>query len=317
MSRGLNIFLISLAAALVFKMIEIYFGIENGFHPDSNYYVENYPYYTSLGIFKFSTFNNLYFFIVAIAGGDSVTLIFLNQVIFAITNVIIARKLDIGFRGGGFAKWYLLFLPYRLHLCNHVLKDTFIILGVVATLVVPTTGLLLTTLFNAAMRNVTGPATLLVRMLPKSNKVFFIFLGSIILILAAVPQLANALSDRGAADMTSRDYFDVPLSNATDLALIGLKAIFWPLLAKTGGFAFFSGSPVVYVLAIEPFIFLCWAVLQSDWKGYFLCRGALVMVIFSGLVTNYGAYYRYIYAFMIVDYIETVVLARRRRDLRP
>jgi hypothetical protein len=316
MFRGLSVFLISLAAALAFKLLELYAGIENGFHPDSLYYVDNYGYYTQNPILSVSTINNLYYFIVKWLWGESNYLIFLNQIIFALTNVVIAWQFKFELKENGLLKWYVLFLPYRLHLCSHVLKDSFIIFAVVASLATPPVGVLFTTILNTALRNVSGPATLLVRFFPRGWKPFIAFLGVVILIFTLVPSLAQALTERGDVDMRSRDYFDVPLSNATSLGLIGLKAVFWPFLSKTGGFAAFAGSPVIFVLAAEPLLFLCWIGMQRRFADYFFGRGTLVLIIFSGLVTNYGAYYRYVYAFLIIDYVSMLATRTRSKKLR-
>lgn len=303
MFRGLRIFTFSLLASISFKIIEVYLGIENGFHPDSLYYVDNYYLFTLNGFLSLGTFNNLYYFIVEWLSANEIALIFLNQIAFAITNILIARQFDYNFKTSTLIKIFILFLPYRLHLSAHVLKDTLIILSIFATISLPVAKLPVALILTSLMRIVAGPATLLVRFFPTGRVYFigfiFVFIGAV----ALSPALFEVLSDRGNVDMIGRDYFAVPLSNTTSINLIFIKSLLWPILAKTGGYIVFAISPIVFVLALEPIIFLGWTYYERSVTRYLTSNGTLVMILFSVLVTNYGAYYRYIYGFMILDYV--------------
>lgn len=303
MFHGLKIFIFSLLVSIIFKIVEVYLGIENGFHPDSLYYVDNYYLFTLNGFLSFGTFNNLYYFIVEWLAANEIALIFLNQIAFAITNILLARQFKYDFKTFTFIKIFVLFLPYRLHLSAHVLKDTLIILSIFATISLPIAKLPVALILTSLMRLVAGPATLLVRFFPIGRVYFISFIFIFISAVALSPALFEALSDRGNVDMIGRDYFAVPLSNTTSINLIFIKSLFWPILAKTGGYIAFAISPIVVVLALEPLIFLAWAYYERSVTRYLTSNGTLVMILFSVLVTNYGAYYRYIYGFMILDYV--------------
>ncbi len=307
MSPGIRIFIFSLLAAWSFKLVQISAGIENGFHPDSLYYVEHFPEYTAQGLLSFSVFNNLYYFIVGWMDADETALIVINQIAFALTNVFIARTFQYDFRYDRFIKIFVLFLPYRLHLSAHVLKDSLIILAVLGIIFSSIRNVGPMLLFTSAMRNVAGPAALLVRFFPSGSLFLLGFLALFMTSVVVSPTLFELLAERGDVDMIGRDYFAVPLSNTSSLAGIFAKILLWPSLARTGGFAAFALNPFVFLLALEPFVFLVWAIKSGRFIDYMTSKGLMVAMLFATLVTNYGAYHRYIYAFVIFDYVYTVI----------
>lgn len=313
MSRGLSLFFISFISAIFFKIIQIYFGIVNGFHPDSLFYLDNSMNYTAGGLFSLAALNNLYYFIVEWLGANETALIFLNQVAFALTNVLIARQFGYDFKTATLIKIFVLFLPYRLHLSAHVLKDSLIILAVFATVTLPLSRAAGVLILTSGMRIVAGPAALFMRFFPRRKLFFLGFVAVFLLALLISPTLFTVLSERGDVDMIGRDFFSVPLGNATSVALISLKALFWPFLAKTGGYAGFAVNPFVFMLAAEPLIVAAWATYNKRLLTYMTLNGTLVAVVFSVLVTNYGAYHRYIYAFMILDYITILLIVHQAR----
>jgi hypothetical protein len=313
MYRGLSIFIFSIITAVLFKVIQVYFGIVNGFHPDSLFYIDNSASYTAAGLFSISTLNNLYYFIVEWLGANEIALIFLNQVAFALTNVLIAHQFGYDFKTATLIKIFILFLPYRLHLSAHVLKDSLIILAVFATVTLPLSRVAPVFLFTSGMRIVAGPAALLMRFFPRRKLFFLGFVAVFLIALLVSPTVLTVLSERGDVDMSGRDFFAVPLGNATSVALISLKALFWPFLAKTGGYLIFAINPFALALAVEPLIFAAWAALNRQFITYLTLNGTLVAVMFCVLVTNYGAYYRYIYAFMILDYLAILMNVGKQR----
>jgi hypothetical protein len=313
MSRGNNIFLLSLACALAFKLIQISFGITNGFHPDSYFYLENYQEYSSSGLLSQNVFNNFYYFIVGWTGANETILIFLNQLSFALTNVLIARSFQYDFSRIGFIGLFVMFLPYRLHLSAHVLKDTLIIFAVILTFTLPAKSALLASVFTAALRNVAGPAVLLVRYLPVGRLYFVGFVTVFILLITFSSTIFDVLAHRGDVDMFGRDLVDVPLSNTASFGSLIAKIFFWPLLAKTGAFAIFGLNPFVIILALEPFVFFIWTIKNKLILNFLTANGMMIIMVFCSLVTNYGAYHRYIYAFVILDYVIVLLASQYTR----
>lgn len=307
MLNGVSIFLLSLLAVAIFRTIEILGGINHGFHPDSYYYIENYYYFTSSGIFSFSVLNNGYYYIVDILEGNVESLILLNQILFSITNVIIFKLFNIKLNDIKLIHIFVLFLPYRMHLSVHVLKDTIVMLCIISTYFCSLRFIALPLLSTVVFRIVGGPIVLLVRFVPK-NRIFLVTTFVVLLLaIYASPSLMSLILDRSEADMGGRDFFDVPLNDASSLLEISAKAALWPLLAKSGLFAAISPHPATFILAIESIIFVVWA-LSARKIGTLLFGSGLIALIFIALTVNsFGAYYRYIYPFLIIDYISTLL----------
>ena len=288
------------------RAVEAIAGIGHGFHPDSLFYIEHSWEYVRDGVFSLSALNNFYYFLVDYSGANVELLIFFNQVIYAITNVILFRALcDKQFRLS-IIQWLILLLPYRLHLSVHVLKDTIIIMFFVLSTTVSLRYLPAVIFMLTGFRTIAGPLAILSRF--TIRKTWFLVLAYVCLLTAIVfiPTVAFFLSERSEADMGGRELFVIPLQNASGFAEIMGKSILWPILGKTGLFALFSANPIGVAIALEPLIFTVFAIKYRRSWIFFGGPGALPLVLISMLVTSFGAYYRYIYPFLIIDCLNMV-----------
>jgi len=104
------------------------------YHPDAETYI-NESGTIALKIIEsglIGMFNNFYYIISLLLGSNIEYLIFLNIIIYSLTNVVIFevfsdynKVLNLNkTRLGWFAFWTLVFIPYRLHLAVHILKDS-------------------------------------------------------------------------------------------------------------------------------------------------------------------------------------------------
>ena len=258
--------------------------------------------------------NNGYYFVVALFSGDVLNIIYFNQFIFALTNVFIFSIFGIKFSEMKVIHVLILFLPYRLHLASHVLKDTLIIYMVLLSYFCAIRFLLFPLIVTFIFRIVAGPIVLMARFIPERR--WYIFAVYLVFALATFisPDIASFLLDRSEASMGGRDYFEIPLSDATSLTGIIGKTILWPFLAKTGMFALVSLHPTTFILAFECFVFLLFAIYYRKTIALLTGNGLIALIFVALMVNSYGAYYRYVYPFLIVDYIVFAMLIFGRND---
>lgn len=303
MPAGISIFIVSLIAVFIVRFLEISVGIDHGFHPDSLHYIEFYHIFTTNKINSLSSLNNGYYYVVSFFNGDVNSLIIFNQFIFAVTNVLIFKIFGNKYNNLKLIQYIILFLPYRLHLSAHVLKDTIIIFLILCTYYASLRSFPIFVLLTSLFRVSVAPIVIAIRFTPKRRIYMFIGILILLIMVSMIPELSSFLLDRSEADMGGREYFDVPFSNASGFLELFVKATLWPTLAKTGFFSVVSPHPVTIAISLEPIILTAWAVYHRRLQNYLFENGVLAMVIIALLVTSFGAYYRYVYPFMILDYI--------------
>lgn len=129
------IFFLSLIICITFYVIEDLIGINKFYHPDSLHYIspQNFP---LLNVQPKNILDYLswgYYFLIKWLNYNYELTIFVNFILYSLTNVIIFekifKKLLMNFSSIELVMlFYLLFLdPYRLHLACHILKETVII----------------------------------------------------------------------------------------------------------------------------------------------------------------------------------------------
>ena len=297
-------FLLSFFICYIFGLIETIIGLGNGLHPDSAYYIEN----SNEIVFEilandnlFSVFNNGYYFIVAFLGSSSAMLILLNQIAFAVTNVMMSKC----YSRFGIFEAILCFAPYRLHLANHVLKDTMIIFSVVFFLTAAPRGFKFIGISLGILLRLISPVYYL------SHFKFSRIVGltsAFLLSLMLVPELAEFFNDRNDVDMAGREYDLVPNFSNFEFGYY-LRFIVWPIIGLSGLTIFLVQTVSILPLAFELIFF--------GWK----CRNRLVsFYLISGIiamfVTTYTSFLRYIYPLVFVFYLKLYYENRNHRNSR-
>lgn len=309
MRTGISVFLASVAVALLFLGLERLVGINHGFHPDSLYYIDNYHLYERTGWGALLNLNNFYYQVVSALRGNVALIIGLNIVVFALTNVVIAGLFGTRSSRVSVLMLLVMFLPYRLHLACHVLKDTFIILFTVSAYFCSFRLMPLMGYFLAAFRVVASALTLGLRFLPR--RPIYVILASVVILGAALfsREVAGVVLERGEADMGGRDFLSMPLQGATNVLLILLRSLLWPLSFKTGIYPLLTGSAAVLAIALEQILTALIAIRARNIWFYLLAPGTLAMIVISLLVNSFGAYLRYIYPFFVIDMLLLCLLA--------
>lgn len=316
MRDGISVFLCSaLVAALVFG-VERLAGISHGFHPDSLFYIDNFYLYQRPGWGALLNFNNMYYEVVGLFNGNVGWLVALNIVVFSLTNVIIARLFGVRLPTVSLYALLIMFLPYRLHLASHVLKDTMIIGLTVLTFFGTFKAMPLFAYMLGAFRIVAVAITVGLRFLPR--RPLYVVLACFAVMTTALlsREFAGVILERGEADMGGREFLAMPLQGATNVFLILVRSLFWPLAFKTGFYPLLTGNAVILVIALEQLIALAISLRTRNLWVYVLSPGTLAMLVISLLVNSFGAYLRYIYPFFIIDLI-LLCLAASGRSFRP
>ena len=298
MKNGYSVFVVSFVSAALFTFFERLLGLKTGFHPDSLYYLTNYEIYVLNIDTIFLALNNFYFYVVYNLNGNEELLITLNWILFGATNVIIFKFVGKKINP---VVLILMFLPYRLHLSAHILKDTFIILLCLLPFIARSWWSAPISFVLAGFRIPAVPPMLFARFIPLNARVVVLSLASIVLAVFTFDVLYVFLLDRASLEMEGRDFFAIPLADASSIQDIVLRSFVWPLLYKTGGYAIVSPSPVLFGLAAEQLLLLIVVLRAGLMKEYFFSRGTLALVVYALVVSSFGAYYRYGYAFYMLD----------------
>lgn len=303
---GKLVFFTSIIAALALWAIENIVGIHWDFHPDAITYttdsfemVEN-----LLDSGFFASFNNFYYFVAAILQQNVILLATLNIVVYALTNLSIFKyvKKIAKFNNIRFNLKLMLFLacilfmPYRVHLAVHVLKDTLIIFFLIQLLSQNKINLLINGLFIAGLRLF----SLLYLSVLIKKRYFYIgaFLIGIVVIFSN-QQIIELIESRNDVDMVFREFDIVP--NFTSYGLLGslMRAIVWPIFAFTGTYLLLSPSIAFVPIAVGSMA-MC---IVSYWAYKIPAINLQSLIIFgiiAMLTSGFTTYIRYCFPLLIL-----------------
>ena len=243
--QSLWIFGASIVMALILITLERKIGIGWNYHPDAATYVNTYNTVITniINTNGRDLLTQLYFVFSWLLNGNIALLIGFNIAVYAITNCIlydqlkdfIASKLDL------LCVLFIIFMPYRMHLATHVLKDTFLIAFLVAAIL--------------GLRFFMVPAILM-----SARSIFYLpslfrYRGAIlclfgfIVLLALFEDFRIWMQTMAGHDFRFRSYDTVPTFAEMDNGSL-LRATIWPFLFLSGGFILLSPSMLMYPLAL-------------------------------------------------------------------
>lgn len=301
-----SLFIASICLALFMLVIENLVGINWNFHPDAvTYTTYSFEMVDNLIEADFiASFNNFYYIVAAVFQQDVAALITLNIFIYGLTNVMIfiyvnriATKYKLIFN----TKLIIflaciLFMPYRLHLAVHVLKDTFIIFFLL--------GLLSKNMFVRASSIffIVGLRLFsFVYMTIFLKKKYFYTVALLAGTYAAyISQESIDLIERtNDVDMAFREFDQVPNFSAYGVLGTIFRLILWPLLAFTGGYLILSPS-----IAFAPLSIGSMAICIITWWSYKKLAINIPAFIIFGLIavltTGFTTYIRYCFPLLIL-----------------
>ena len=296
------VFILSIFSCLVVLLIERNLGISWDFHPDATTYInQSHNVIDSIGKLS-SVINNAFYYYVNFFNSNIISIISTNILIYSLTNFIIAsfylKNCQIYSKSFHSVLFLLvLFNPYRIHLADHVLKDTIIIALLVFFTISQNrlfkfSHFLLLFLFRIAsfIYLVAFIKFKEVFKMNWFNSLFFIvvFFGMIIYSWDRIIFISTV----GLGDMSFRDFDKIP--NFYDLGFIGsiLRAILWPILYLTGAFIFFSPSIMYLPIALGSFLLQLWSIYQLKKLG-FVFSIYCAMAIFAFIVSGFNSFIRY------------------------
>jgi hypothetical protein len=300
------VFFTSIVAALVLWAIENLVGIHWDFHPDAITYTSDS--FEMVGNLLdsgfFASFNNFYYFVATILQQNVILLVTLNVIVYALTNIsifIYVKKIA-EFNNVKFNLKLMLFLacilfmPYRLHLAVHVLKDTLIIFFLIQLLSKSKVNLLVNGFFIAGLRLF----SLLYLSVLIKKKYFYMgaFLVGIVVIFTN-QQIIELIESRNDVDMTFREFDIVP--NFVTYGLFGslVRAILWPIFAFTGTYLLLSPSIAFVPIAIGSMA-MC---IVSYWAYKIPAINFQSLIIFgiiAMLTSGFTTYIRYCFPLLIL-----------------
>lgn len=336
------IFIISISVCVSALLFERkYLNILYGYHPDSLHYINNssayvriYTNFTYLDYINLIFLNlksgNGYYFIVSLLKANVRDLIKLNIIIYSLTNLLLyylffLKSNSNSAINNNFFKYiffiFILFLPYRLHLSTHVLKETFLIFFIILILTNKNIFFLIGLVGGLFFRNYFFLYFLIFINLKKINKK--IIISIILTILISIFFLfffTNNLIDfknfillRNNADMGGREYDQVP--NFKEFGFYGslLRSIVWPVFLLFGGFTIFSKNYLMLGLFLEIIImqFIFYKIKQKIIFsfGLFLCLS--VIAIYCNTFTSF---YRYSYLAIIFYFIKNLINTNDKKN---
>ncbi len=247
--ENLLIFMASIGIALALLIVERMVGIGWDYHPDAVTYVKTYNNVISniINSHGRDLLTQLYFVFSWLLGGNVTALISVNIAVYALTNCIMydwLRKFSLS-KIDYVCLLLIIFLPYRMHLAVHVLKDTFLI----AFLVMAIIGFRFF-IFPAILMSVRSvfyfPSFL------KYRGAFLCLIGFVaaLILFDGLREWVIAMSNN---DFRFRAYDAVPtFSDIANGSFI--RAFTWPLLFLTGGFIFLSPGTLMLPLALGQFL---------------------------------------------------------------
>ncbi len=323
------IFFISIITCFIFLKIENFAGIDYTYHPDSLHYLK-YKIDINLDInlskdsvllFLKTYFGRFFYFWVDFLNYNAYFIIFLNIIFFSITNVIIFKIFNqklIDFDLKSILLLFLiLFMPYRIHLSIHILKETMIIfffslcflrihflyklIPIVFvfylrkfSLVYFTIFLNLKKIFNHFQINIFLKSIILVLLLSISfyviNEVFIFNYNS---------TLIEQITAWSQKNMGGRNYDNIDNFSVYGTYGVFLKAFIWPILFLTGSFVFFSFNFYFLILALE-IIFINLLFYIKYKKILFTIEIYIALFFITFHVSTFTAYFRYSYIALIL-----------------
>jgi hypothetical protein len=301
------VFVISFFSCLLLLILERLVGIGWDFHPDAVTYTQKH------GVFVQNIFNqglsgvpnNLYFLVAYLLKGNVILLTSLNIFSYCVTNILISQTVRKYSRFWAFTKEkkiilliILLFMPYRMHLAIHVLKDTLIILFFVMCAVNSQKKYIAVLAFIPMF--LTRVIVLFYIAALQSKKVLAWATPFMILFVAVYYQeITNFLIGQNELKMTFREFDNVPTFQ--NMGLIGtvIRGFVWPIFNLTGIYLLFSPSVMFFPLALGSMMLQFW----SYWvfrKFAFTLNSFLVMMFIAFLVPGFTSYLRYCYPLLVV-----------------
>jgi len=185
----------------------------------------------------------------------------------------------------------LVFDPYRAHLALHVLKETFIILGVILLQKNVIVGFLLTTAFRFYS------FIYLLIFLRARAMVFVIFFFTAIIMIFQ-PSIISHILMSGNADMQFRDFDLVPTFNDFGLAGDLLRAMVWPIFLISGTFLFISPSILFLPVALGGLFTLLFLLKMKPPISVFL-GPFMVLALLALIAPGFTTFTRYAYPVVI------------------
>jgi hypothetical protein len=294
-------------ACAVFFALERMVGIGWDFHPDAVTYTQKYIHLaTNLmeqGVLSFP--NHLYYLVSYVLNGNVTLLILVNVLAYCFTNVVIAKefkKFSYYSRWGGNKKilllLLLLFIPYRLHLAVHVLKDTLILLGLILVVVNADRKMLMALWFMPTFLLRILSVVYVTVLMPKK----LIKIGipiAVIIFIFKYEYITTFLLGQNALEMTFREADRVPTFQNLGLLGVFIRAIVWPFFNLTGIYALISPSILYFPVAIGAFMIQFWSYIVFR-KFAITPMVFCVMALIAMLVPGYASYIRYCFPILIV-----------------
>lgn len=297
--RNTLIFCLSILVALLLMSIERLIGIGWDFHPDSVHYSKN-SIYIANSLFEsgfLSWFNGGYYYIMYLLNQDVFTVTVYNIILFALTNVIIA-KMHWEVRSNfiiSIALLMLLLNPYRIHLATTMLKDTTMIF--LAVLIFYRLRFALILIMPTIMIRLASVFYFIAWFKPKALK-YLIFIGICIFIAFPDP-IMDQLNISQSIDLKTREFDNIPAFQEYGFLGSILRAIIWPLLALSGLFVFISPAFAYVFVAMGCFMNMIYTYIVFK-KPPFLLRIFVPMAIIAILAPGFTSYIRYVYPLIIV-----------------
>ena len=301
-----TVFFVSILFCLVLKFIEEYVGIGWDYHPDAVLYINESDFIVDEIIYNnnfFSYLNNGYYFIVSFFNSSIFKLVFLNILLFSVTNVIYYKNVK-EIKSKYFYIFFLIVIlsPYRAHLAVHVLKDTIIIFLLTSFVFSKTfSSKLLFLLSNLYVRIFSLIYYIYILNKKKINFISYAFVFLVLIFLIyQFPILFDFISERNTIDMGGRSFDQI--INFSEFGLFGvlIRALVWPLIFVTGMFLFMSPN----LLFIPIFLEILIINIFTNFKFAKSIKFILLLSILAIIVNSFTAYIRYIYPLIILTVID-------------
>ena len=335
-----------LASVLVLIIERKVLGFGPTYHPDSAHYInfQSKFYYLSL---KYSITENFKNYLYHFSSGSlyySIIHLFyeLNQIVnfstpyrnilklnilfYAVTNLLILNLLIKKFDREKKIDYKILiivlffcFLPYKVHLSIHVLKETLIFFFLTIYILHPNKfTLIISLIFGTPLRLSFGFYYLAFidfnkNFLKKYYPILFIIIIGVIIwyyknihIHYGVSDILVFLENRNLANMGGRDFNAVP--NFSEYGYYGLilRVISWPIIFLTGSFMFFSKSIYLYVIGFE--IIIMQLLYYNINKKFIFSLGLIVFLCLVAIYANsFTAYLRYCYLAINLYFLKIIL----------
>ena len=293
------IFCSSILLSLTLLILERSIGIDWDYHPDSVTYrtVSTEVFYSlyERGILAF--INGGYYAVVHMLNQNIFLVTAMNIILYAFTNVIIAkihwdsRK----FKIISIVLFLLLLNPYRVHLSTTMLKDTLVIFLLVLCIFkfkyffIFSIPLLFTRIVS------------LIYFITKFNRLFLIsgFLLALILFYLYPNIFIDRLDASSSVNLNARDFDTIPTFQ--EYGNIGnfIRALVWPALALTGIFGLLSPSFAFIMVSLG--IFMNFAYLYLTIKKFPISLNIFIPIsIIAILAPGFTSFIRYAYPILTI-----------------